>query len=580
MIRQTLHQLRPFVDRITRQRALSLAGSATLAGVMEAGALLLTVGVATSLASSDDDPLDLPLLGQRPAGQVLVVAAVCAVLSLALHALNAFLAADIASRVLHSARTRAIRSYTAAGWPTQAMQREGSLQETVSTLGVRTSHLTEALTNGAVQLLSLVVFLGTAMLIDIAAASVVVVMGVALVACMKPISRATRRRSRAWVDANSAFAEDVSKLASTSMELRVFGVQEVAAGALEQQSWKVRLKQLRARFALLLGTAMYKDLAVLLLIACIGGLVLAGSNEVDSLAVVVALMVRALSFAQGTNNAYQSLNEGISNAVVLNERIGVLDAGALPTGDQQLPALAAIELHDVTYRYNEDVVGLDRVSLELGTGEALGVVGPSGGGKSTFVQVLLRLRPPTEGVVTIRGTDYMSFGDKEWAQRIALVPQEPTLIEGTISDNIRYYRQIPQDAVERAAVEAHVYDEIMRLPSGFDTMLGPRGSGLSGGQKQRVAIARALVGGPELLVMDEPSSALDVHSEQRLQRTIEGLKGSITMVIVAHRMQTVESCDRLLVLERGRIAQLGPPDELMQSEGFYRRVVETLHGAR
>ena len=118
------------------------------------------------------------------------------------------------------------------------------------------------------------------------------------------------------------------------------------------------------------------------------------------------------------------------------------------------------------------------------------------------------------------------------------------------------------------------YDDIMRLPNGFDTELGPRGGGLSGGQKQRVAIARALAGRPQLLVMDEPTSALDVESELKLNATIAGLKGNTTLVIVAHRMKTVESCDRLLVLEHGRVAQLDTRERLVQQSGFYRRIHE------
>ena len=577
MIRQALRELAPFVDSVVRKRVALLSVSATAAGLMEAAALLLTVRVAVALGTEELDAVDLPLVGSGVSpGWVLVVAAICGVAVVGLHVVNTRLTADISSRVLHGARSQAVATYVQAGWPTQALQREGALQETVTTLSIRTSLLVESLTLGCTQAVSLAVFIGASMAVDFVATGVVVVFGVALVACLRPISRATRRRSRVYVDANSAFAEEVSRLTSTSMELRVFGVQAAAQRELAAESDRVRRKQLRARSIVLLAGGLYKDLAVLLLVACIGGLLIADTGRLAGMAVVVALMVRALASAQAVNHAYQAVNEGTSSAIALNERLAVLAAGASRVGTAELRHIPRIELDRVGYRYHDDGPALDEVSLALESGESLGVVGPSGGGKSTFVQVLLRLRPPSVGAVMIDGTDYREFSDDAWARLVALVPQEPTLLEASIADNIRYYRDIPLDEIERAASDANVLDEIMRLPADFDTMLGPRGSGLSGGQKQRVAIARALVGKPELLVMDEPSSALDVHSERRLQETLERLKGTVTMVIVAHRMKTVEACDRLLVLEDGRVAQLGRPDELLRSDGFYRGVVEAL----
>lgn len=576
MIRRVLRGLSPFVDQRARRLATLLLISASIAGVFEAAALLLTVRVAVGLGTSDLDTVDLPLVGEVSPGPILIVAGLCSVAVLLLHTLNSRLTANISARVLDRARTVAVESYVAAGWPTQALQREGALQESVTTLSIRTSLVVERLTLGSTQALSLMVFIAASLVVDPAATAVVMALGLVLVGGLRPITRATRRSSRVYVDANSSFAEDVSRLTSTSMELRVFGVQDAAAGELAASSEAVRVKQVHARSLLLLGSGLYKDLAVLLLVICIGGLVLVDSGQMSNMAVAVALMVRALASAQEVNSAYQSVNEGSASVFALRDRIAVLEAGASPVGDTPIVELSAIQFRDVGYRYNEDVVALEDVSIRLEAGEALGVVGPSGGGKSTFVQVLLRLRPPTGGTVEVDGVDYREFSTSDWSKLVALVPQEPTLLEATIADNIRYYRDIGDDEIERAAAQANVLKEILRLPAGFETRLGPRGSGLSGGQKQRVAIARALVGRPKLLVMDEPSSALDVHSEQLLQATLEELKGDITTVIVAHRMKTIESCDRLLVLQDGRVAQLGPPGELLRTEGFYRRVVEAL----
>jgi ABC-type multidrug transport system fused ATPase/permease subunit len=179
------------------------------------------------------------------------------------------------------------------------------------------------------------------------------------------------------------------------------------------------------------------------------------------------------------------------------------------------------------------------------------------------VQLLLRLRRPTTGQITVDGRPYEEFDPGAWARRVALVPQEPRLFAGTVAENIAFHRSsFDRDAVVRAAEQAHVAGEIQRLDGGFDAELGPRGEGLSGGQRQRLAIARALLGEPQLLVLDEPTSALDVHSERLLQQTIAELRGRVTIVIVAHRLTTIESCDRLLILEGGRTASLGTRSEV------------------
>jgi ABC-type multidrug transport system fused ATPase/permease subunit len=169
----------------------------------------------------------------------------------------------------------------------------------------------------------------------------------------------------------------------------------------------------------------------------------------------------------------------------------------------------------------------------------------------------------------VSGIPYEQIEPQSWHRLVTLVPQEPKLFEGTVADNIAFLRPgITREEVEHAAGLAHVLDDIRALPEAFDTQLGPRGTGLSGGQKQRIAIARALVGEPQLLVLDEPTSALDVKSEQLLQQTIQDLKGRVTLVIVAHRLATLASCDRVVAMADGRIQVIGTLDEALAGLSF------------
>jgi ABC-type multidrug transport system fused ATPase/permease subunit len=198
------------------------------------------------------------------------------------------------------------------------------------------------------------------------------------------------------------------------------------------------------------------------------------------------------------------------------------------------------------------------------------VVGPSGSGKSTLAQLLLRLREPTSGEVDVDGVDARSFTESSWRRHVALVPQQAHLLHGTVAENIAFLRPWVDDAaIERAARDAGIHDEILALPAGYQTSVGASTRDLSGGQVQRISIARALAGSPSVLVLDEPTSALDVHSEAIVQDTMESLRHRMLVVIVAHRLSTLSICDQLVVLRDGVVEAFGPPSEVMASSPFF-----------
>jgi ATP-binding cassette subfamily B protein len=221
-----------------------------------------------------------------------------------------------------------------------------------------------------------------------------------------------------------------------------------------------------------------------------------------------------------------------------------------------------------------DRAALTGVTFSISQGEVLGVIGPSGSGKSTLAQLLLGLRAPTTGTMSVDGSDLRDVDRSWWSRRVAFVAQDALLITGTVADNIRFFRDdIDAAALRRAAFQANVLSDIEALPDGFDTHLGERGSQLSGGQRQRLSIARALVGQPEFLVLDEPTSALDGQSEALIRATLADLRGRITVVIIAHRMSTLDICDRIVVIENGRMTSCGTPSALHENSDFYRNAL-------
>jgi ABC-type multidrug transport system fused ATPase/permease subunit len=227
-----------------------------------------------------------------------------------------------------------------------------------------------------------------------------------------------------------------------------------------------------------------------------------------------------------------------------------------------------IAFDDVWFRYDDEWI-LKGVSFKVKKGETVAIVGPTGAGKSTIVQLLPRLYDVQKGAILIDGQPLASYTQRSLRESIAFVPQKPFLFLDTVSENIAYGRNFSQEQVRGAARRAYAEEFIVQLPQGFDTFLEEAGKNLSGGQQQRLAIARALVKEAPILVLDEATSALDNVSEQKIKEAIKDLKGSVTQIIIAHRLSTIEDADRIIYMERGTIVAQGTKDQLLETcDGF------------
>ena len=237
----------------------------------------------------------------------------------------------------------------------------------------------------------------------------------------------------------------------------------------------------------------------------------------------------------------------------------------------------AVRFDGVGFHYpnRSDVRVLDGIDLELRSGETLALVGGSGAGKSTLASLVTAFRAPTDGTLTVDGIPVAEHGLSALRRRMALVPQEVILFGGTIEENIRYGRpDASEDEVRQAAEDALALPFIKAFPDGFATLVGERGVQLSGGQRQRIALARAFLRDPELLLLDEATSALDAASEKAIQEALDRLMQGRTSLVIAHRLSTVRSADRIAVMEGGRIVEIGDHETLMTQGGRYRELVE------
>jgi subfamily B ATP-binding cassette protein MsbA len=270
------------------------------------------------------------------------------------------------------------------------------------------------------------------------------------------------------------------------------------------------------------------------------------------------------STVQPALSAAERVFEFLDTPIEMTDRQGARDFATVGSG---------IRFDDVSFHYVEGEPVLDAVSLDVRAGDVVALVGPSGAGKTTLVDLVARFYDPTAGRITIDGIDLRDLNARSLRQKLGIVTQETILFHDTVRANIAY--ALPDstpESVERAARAANAHEFVMRLPNGYETVLGERGTRLSGGQRQRLAIARAILRDPPILIFDEATSALDSESERLVQEAIEHLLEGRTVFVSAHRLSTIRHADQIVVMENGRIVQRGRHEELLAEGGLYRHL--------
>ena len=389
--------------------------------------------------------------------------------------------------------------------------------------------------------------------------------------------RVLSRENQDWIAASSGRASEQLSAVQTVQAFTHEQASRAMFSDVTEASYRSAKRRISTRAALTV-------IVIFLVFAGIVGVLWIGANDVRAGALTVGTLIQFVIYAIMVAGAVAALSEIIGElqrAAGATERLVELMQAEDAVRDIAQPVALSgpvagrIAFENVHFAYpsRPGQPALDGVQLDIAAGETVAFVGPSGAGKTTILQLLLRFYDPQSGRITLDDVDVAQMSRETFRQHIALVPQDPVIFAASAAENIAFGRPgASATEIEAAARAAAAHDFITKLPQGYDSPLGERGVMLSGGQKQRIAIARAILRDAPVLLLDEATSALDAESERAVQEAVDAMARDRTTLIVAHRLATVKKADRIIVLDQGRVVAQGPHDQLVAEDGLYARL--------
>jgi ABC-type multidrug transport system fused ATPase/permease subunit len=485
------------------------------------------------------------------------------------------LSTSVSEQALTVTRTRVVTGFFRSNWALQSTERLGHVQQLVTMNSNATANVVQNLSTGLQSLLMVSGLLAVALVVDPIAAIAVIGVGVVLSQMLRPLNQRSRKANRELSRVTRAMATQVTEYTRLSRDFRLFGVETRILDALRTVIENTGRTYRKSQILISIAPVLYQSLALGFVIIAMIFLSSAGHTKFAELGAILLLVLRSVSYGSSVQGSFQGLRASQGMLEDVTRQLHRYDE-ARTTSGQLAPESFGVDFESVEYSYDGVALALSGITMHIPEGKIVGVLGPSGSGKTTISQLLLGLRQPTSGRATIGGEDAAAISRSDAHSTVALVPQEPVLLQGSIIDNIRFFRDFDERQVIEASKAANLHEDVTRMAAGYETPVGEGGSALSGGQKQRLAIARALIGAPKLMVLDEPTSAVDGRTETLIRQTLSELRGHVTVVIISHRIETTAQCDLLLVMANGKIADYGERDAVLAGAA-YRNIVLSRH---
>ena len=508
-------------------------------------------------------PFSLPLL--------LTFMVTLFILKSATHFLASYMSIKVSSRYERNLRTNMFESVLRSDWPHLIEQKPAYIERVIMEDVSNSANIFSFTSDLVLILASLLTYLIVAVNISIKITLMTAVLGAIIFFAIKPIFYKTRKITEKLAIMTKVTVHHVLE--------NLIGIKIVKTLAAEEKVVERGSKNFQELREYRIRSIVYQNLVGSLTepigITFIAVLFLISYDSpmfnLAAFAAIVYLVQKMFSFIQTLQGKINNINAAIPYLEI------TLDYLQKSKVNRELDNLSSnfsfndrISLKNLSFSYGKDGLTLDNINIEIKKSEMVGFIGPSGGGKTTLVDLILRLFKPGSGEILIDGKNINSINLKSWRSNVGYVPQDIFLINDTIENNIKFYDDsISKGVVTEAAKMANIYDFIETLPKKFHTNIGERGIKLSCGQRQRIALARTLARKPEILILDEATSLLDNESETLIQKSIENLKQKITIIIIAHRLSTIINSDTLFVLENGKITEQGKPAELLKNESSY-----------
>lgn len=543
--------------------AVAAAGAAI--GLTEAG-ILRIIGALVGSLETGDTTITIGPFDQLGVGALVTVGLVGTLVLVAFRVGETALIARIGVLPLTEARTQLAAAFLHADHAAQQRITAGEYQEMITAHTMRLSSIataTATLVSAALIAVALAVVAAIVALPTLVV--LMVVMGLLFVLTL-PLQKLAQRLGRSQASANTALANHTAEMVQAATDARIFGVTDEFALDNDRQVEKTSDLVFRTKAVEFFGSSLFQALMLGVIVAIGGWLAARNTGDFGTAGTVALIALRAQMAGRRALTANLSIATSAPFADELSTAIEALRSATATSGTRTIGPIEQVELSAVGFDHATiapEPAGPDQTAtlpvlrgldLTVTAGEHVGIVGASGSGKSTLLAILLGLQAPHSGTVRMNGVDRADCSAASLSSQVASVAQRPVLISGTVQSNIAFHRAIGRQEVVVAAQAAGVHDEIISWPDGYDTVIGERGARqVSGGQAQRICIARALAGKPSLLIMDEPTSAIDDAGTRLIADTMAALDRSCAAIIVSHRADALTSCDRILKMDGGKL---------------------------